>query len=222
MPAALPDRKAHGSPTPLRLRMMPCTRERGRSRQFGKRILEQRRHCPTAPHAESARRSVVRSCANGAIRAPPSSGTVAAIVTAAFSHASRAIRCARSGASHARAVTKSASASESFATSAWRVDAGMSSRASSASRIAARWPWRSTMRSIENGAMSAVVILDQRQARFRPRRLRRSRPRPNAAAHSRDAIAALDRRAPLVATISTRSASMNSSDRSSTSAAISG
>src|SRR5450432_3405327 len=53
------------------------------------------------------------------------------------------------------ATTNCASVSDSFATSATRVAAGRSSSTSIDSRIAARWPWRSTMRSHENGASSA-------------------------------------------------------------------
>ncbi len=69
--------------------------------------------------------------------------------------ASAAIRAARSALSQLRAVTNCASVSESLATSANRVDDGRSSRSNSASRIAARWPWRSTIRSSENGASAA-------------------------------------------------------------------
>ena len=76
------------------------------------------------------------------------------------------MRRARSSASHSRAVTKSASVSDSLTTSAWRVGAGRSSRASSTSRIAARWPNRCTMRSSENGTISACCVFQQHQAGF--------------------------------------------------------
>ena len=78
------------------------------------------------------------------------------------------MRWARSASSQARAATKSASVDDSLATSAWRVGAGRSSRPNSASRIAARWPKRSTMRSIENSAMSASGFsISSRQASAR-------------------------------------------------------
>ena len=79
----------------------------------------------------------------------------AAILTVERSRASLAMRPARSAESQLRATTNWASVSESFATSAMRVAAGNPSSTSMDSRMAARWPWRSTMRSHENGASSA-------------------------------------------------------------------
>ena len=92
-----------------------------------------------------------------------------------------AIRPARSALSQFRATTNCASVSDNLATSATRVAAGRSSSTSIDSRIAARWPWRSTMRSHENGAQFGIGVFDQLECRRRACRLRRSRRRPRPA-----------------------------------------
>ena len=85
-------------------------------------------------------------------------GLPAAIVTVAFSQASRAMRWARSSSSQARSTIKPASVCDSRVTRFCRVAAGRSSRVKSASRIAATSPNRSTMRSIDKGAISAPLF----------------------------------------------------------------
>ena len=151
----------------------------GRSGQIGQRLLE---------HHDIARQQRAQDQTGGQLaalaqmpdqrRALRRRAVSAASVTVAFSQASLAMRCGAvlRRASRARPRNRPASR-DSLATSAWRVAAGRSSRASSASRIAARWPKRSTMRSIENGAISALVILEQHQAGFGASRPRRW-PRP--------------------------------------------
>ena len=90
-------------------------------------------------------------------------------MTVAFSQASCAMRCALPSSIQFRATTKPASVSDSLTTSTCRIATGRSGHASSASRIAARWPKRSTMRSSENAAMSAPEFsIKVRQASAEP------------------------------------------------------
>ncbi len=142
----------------------------------------------------------------------------AAIFTVERSRASLAIRPARSALSQLRATTNCASVSDNFATSATRVAAGRSSSTSIDSRIAARWPWRSTIRSHENGASSAQAFSISSSA---------AAAEPTSAIAAQTEAGRLMRRAiahcisPLpVATMSTRSASIRSGECSSTGSAI--
>ena len=106
---------------------------------------------------------VARRCAIRPLMSSPRDE--AAMLTVERSRASPATRSARSALSQFLATTNCASVSDNLATSATRVAAGRSSSTSIDSRIAARWPWRSTMRSQENGGSSAVGVFDQLERR---------------------------------------------------------
>ena len=185
--------------------------------EFGQRLLEHRDIARQQRAQDRARRSIARFArrcrTNGA---PRSTARSAASVTVAFSQASLATRWARSSSSQSRATTKSG---ERLAT-VWRPAPDASPPAdrrapAATSRIAARWPMRATMRSSENGAISALPVLDQHQAGFGDADFgdrRGDRARQVCAARDRglQSAAARSRRA------STRSASISSGECSST------
>ena len=147
-------------------------------------------------------------------------GVSAASTTVALSQASRAMRQACSLPSHSRSATKPASVCDNLATRIWRVATERSSRASVSPRTAARWPWRSTIRSIENGAMSASCFCSnaKQDSSVPTSAIAAATERGSAA---RLAIAVCTAGVP-VATASTRSASTNSGESASTGAAMSG